>query len=422
MARITVINQPWDEQLGDILIGALERGAYVEFDAIVAFAKNSGVLRLKKAMECFRGRGGRIRICVGIDLDGTSYEALTTLRTLSDELYVAHTESDQTFHTKAYRFLGSPDSLLVVGSNNMTAGGLWTNFETSLELGLSADSSDDMLLQMHVDQYMRSLLSDDSGLVRRIAGQEDVEELLNEGYIDREVGIRIRRRAADSAARKPADGQGRKLFPRGVHAPLPRLGGVQAPPLPVPPAAPKAAPVQEGGAAAAPQADSDQAMWFETRKMTGGSRNILDLSKTALVEKGSPEGTAFKVDEEGVMGGGVLFFGIDPADEDATRDIVINYEGVDYEGNTIKYPVGEKANGTWRLQIKGVSPDGEKITQALGEDALVGKILVFTKVRDDYYYLSVFDGGDQELGEFVEASRIVAHNGGNARSRLMGIL
>lgn len=153
--------------------------------------------------------------------------------------------------------------------------------------------------------------------------------------------------------------------------------------------------------------------------MTGGSRNILDLSKKSLVEKGDPRYTAFSIDGSSTeMKGGVQFFGVDPADT-SDVDITINYNGVDYKGNTIKYPVGDKANGTWRLQIKGESSEGKNIKEAFEKDYLVNKVLVFTKIDEDYFFMSIFDASD--LPEFIEVSKVVAYNGGNKRSRLLGL-
>lgn len=119
------------------------------------------------------------------------------------------------------------------------------------------------------------------------------------------------------------------------------------------------------------------------------------------------------------MKGGVQFFGVDPADTESIIDITINYNGTDYHGNTIKYPVGAKANGTWRLQIKGESSEGENIKDTFEKDYLVNKILVFTKIDEGYFFMSVFD--DSDLSEFIEASKVVAYNGANNRSRLLGL-
>ena len=158
--------------------------------------------------------------------------------------------------------------------------------------------------------------------------------------------------------------------------------------------------------------------------MTGGSRNILDLSKKSLIEQGNPEGTPFDLGDEKFMRGGVEFFGITPTNTDKTKNITINFEGVDYSDNTILFPTGEKANGSWRLQIKGVSASEEKITDAFKvkdeEGYLVEKIVTFTKVTDDYYFMSVFP--ETELQVFKDASLIVAHNGSIKSAKYLGLL
>src|SRR3546814_552628 len=81
-------------------------------DLAVAFAKNSGVLRVKNALENFRKSGGIVNVYVGVDLGGTSYEALTALLLYTDTLNVVHSEKGQTFHPKIYHFLGDLKGLL----------------------------------------------------------------------------------------------------------------------------------------------------------------------------------------------------------------------------------------------------------------------------------------------------------------------
>lgn len=125
-----IINQPFQGQLGDILISELENG-YTKFTIFSAFAKNSGVLRLKDSIEKFKSKGGYIKAFVGIDLDGTSYEALLNLFSLCNELYVIHSENfSTTYHSKIYLLENLTSAWCAIGSNNLTGGGLWTNFES----------------------------------------------------------------------------------------------------------------------------------------------------------------------------------------------------------------------------------------------------------------------------------------------------
>lgn len=70
-----IINQPFQGQLGTILREELSSD-YKYVTIFSAFAKNSGVLRLIDSLNQFKSNGGLIRAFIGIDLDGTSYEAL----------------------------------------------------------------------------------------------------------------------------------------------------------------------------------------------------------------------------------------------------------------------------------------------------------------------------------------------------------
>ena len=420
MSETTIINQPLSGNLGDFLISCLEDSNFDTFNIIVAFAKNSGVLRLKPALEQFKASGSMINIFAGIDLDGTSYEALVSLTKLADKLYVVHTESDQTFHSKIYNFTKQDSSIAVIGSNNLTAGGLWTNLESCSIAQLNLNDKTDHSIQRQIDSYMNDLVNM-QGLSIEIKSQQDVENLLEAGYISKEASIKIRRESS------------RKQFSNKQLVNIkPFINRIKAS---LPPLIPKEGHKQivqtisrEKNESPSPSSEPSfdrlnrdgNSIWFETRKMTGGSRNILDLSKKSLVKQGNPQYTAFSIDGTTTeMKGGVQFFGVNPADTDTAIDITINYNGIDYRGNTIKYPVGDKANGTWRLQIKGESIDGNNIKDAFEKDYLVNKILVFTKIDEGYFFMSIFDAAD--LDEFIRASKVVAYNGGNKGSMLLGL-
>ena len=90
-----LMNQPFTGQLGDRLIELLDSTDFLTLNVAVAFAKNSGVLRIKDSLERFRERGGIVNAYVGVDLGGTSYEALTALLLLCDSLNVVHSETGQ---------------------------------------------------------------------------------------------------------------------------------------------------------------------------------------------------------------------------------------------------------------------------------------------------------------------------------------
>lgn len=408
-----VMNQPFTGQLGSRLIQLLDSTDYQTLDIIVAFAKNSGVLRIKDALERFRQRGGAVNVLVGVDLGGTSYEALTALLLHTDSLRVVHSETGQTFHSKIYNFHGATKNLVIVGSHNLTAGGLWTNFESSLIIPVSNSVKNELELQNGVDKYFGELTSlvDSSMPIRT---QLDVEKLMVSGYISKEVAEQVRRK--NSASKQ----KGQRLFGNGATANLPRINTpsrVGTPStVPTPRNQPKAISVRPG--------EEGQTIWFETRRMTGGSRNILDLSKKSLVEHGDPKGTPFALSTPKFMRGGVEFFGLTPSDTTMNKKITINFEGVDYGDNVILFPTGQKANGTWRLQINGTTVSGLKITDALRAksqgDYLVNKIVTFTRVHDGYYFMTVLPTSNLE--GFIKASILVGRNGSTRNAKLLGVL
>ena len=406
-----MMNQPFTGQLGNRLIELLDSPDYHTLNIAVAFAKNSGVLRIKDSLEQFRARGGKVNAYVGVDLGVTSYEALTALLLHTDSLNVVHSERGQTFHVKIYQFLAEDKGLIVVGSHNLTGGGLWTNFESSMHIPIDSSRATETRILNQMEDYISELTSLHDSFMP-VNSQEDIESLLKNGYITEEVAEQIR---LAKAATK--DGTRERLFGNGTPAKLPRIAK---------PKTEKAttAAVSATSPISAPSNDEERTIWFETRKMTGGSRNILDLSKKSLVEDGDPTGTPFDLGEEKFMRGGVEFFGLNPEVTDQQKDLTINFEGVDYRGNKILFPDGASANGTWRLQIKGISSSGVKITDALrekGEDHyLVKKIVTFTKVIDDYYFMSVLP--ETELENLKAVSRILARNGSTKTAKLLGVL
>ncbi|MBI0006342.1 phospholipase D family protein [Gilliamella sp. W8126] len=406
-----LINQPFTGQLGNRLIELLGSSDYHTLNIVVAFAKNSGILRIKNALDEFRKRGGLVNVYVGVDLGGTSYEALTALLLHSDSLNVVHSEKGQTFHTKIYQFLGKDKALIVIGSHNLTGGGLWTNFESSVLIPINRSNTYDRNILKWMDDYFKQLKSlKDSFML--INTKEDIDKLLQNGYVCKEIAeqIRLIKTTTQDKAREC-------LFGNGTSAKLPSIASQKNEKID------KAVAAQINSISVILN-DEAQTIWFETKKLTGGSRNILDLSMKSLVERGDPTGTPFDLGESKFMRGGVEFFGLNPTVTNKNKNITLNFEGIDYAGNTILFPVGEKANGTWRLQIKGSSSSQIKITDAFRKKGethyLVEKIITFTKIEDDYYVMSIFP--ESELENFKAASRILARNGSTRTAKQLGLL
>ena len=148
-------------------------------------------------------------------------------------------------------------------------------------------------------------------------------------------------------------------------------------------------------------------MWVETKKLTGGSRNILDLSKIGVRTIGG---------EKVKAAGSVEFFGVPKENYAFEKDIELEYDGKVYIGNTIKYA---PRNSNWRLQMKGVADDGSKMTYLTSPrlgipGGMTEKILVFEKTSiPDRYKLHIYEEG--LLQQFKEMSKDWACMGRNGR-------
>jgi HKD family nuclease len=407
---MSIINQPFQGQLGEILKDELNTN-YTSFTIFSAFAKNSGVLRLKESLESFHSNGGTIQAFIGIDLDGTSYEALLNLYHLCDELYVIHSENfSTTYHSKIYILKNADTAWCAIGSNNLTGGGLWTNFESCSIQTYNLPDEANELEPIHslIEKYKNPKYNCST----KITSIDDIDSLLEANYISKEVTQKIEnitRRVSQKKKQKKTTlfGSEKISIPTLISVTPHRKGPFSKPETPI----------VDQTITSAPAFTNEQ-FWFEMRKSTGGSRNILDLSKLGQIEAGSVSGTPYEYTESGKMYGGIKFFGIDPEDTSTEKDITINYLGKDYYPSTIKFAPN---NGSWRIQLKGSPNDGTSELSKFGNRGdFVHKILVFEKINTDYYVLSLLD--ESELNRIKTLSRVWARNGSGAASKAYGML
>ena len=121
-------------QLGQEIDALLAVG--LRYDRIVlvsAFVALRTILRLRdRLLARFQG-GCQLRLIVGIDLGGTSRDVLEELLRWNCEVFVFHNAIPRaTFHPKIYLFEGAAETTLIVGSNNLTDGGFYTNYEAAV--------------------------------------------------------------------------------------------------------------------------------------------------------------------------------------------------------------------------------------------------------------------------------------------------
>jgi HKD family nuclease len=114
---------------------------YARFYFSVAWARLSGVAQIDRELAQFPGEKVGV---VGVDFQQTSFEALAVLLQLTDELWIFHTPPTQTFHPKAYVWTDDARQhmLRIIGSSNLTYGGLDNNHELCVAQTLDSQTSE----------------------------------------------------------------------------------------------------------------------------------------------------------------------------------------------------------------------------------------------------------------------------------------
>lgn len=180
-----IFHQPYEQALGSSVIDNLSGSNYNTFKFIVAYSKTSGVNRLLPYMKLFKEKKGFIEGVVGIDQYNTSYEALKSLVSVCNKLYVFHSENSmQTFHPKMYYFSNKDTCWFSVGSNNMTAGGLFSNYELSYSKTCDITNEDYRILDKTYNSY-----SDTQSPCCNEVTEEFINILFENNYIKKEKDL-----------------------------------------------------------------------------------------------------------------------------------------------------------------------------------------------------------------------------------------
>lgn len=212
---IATLNQPIDGKLGDLIEGKLSqdpRTGYNRLYFLVAYAKWSGVGRLKPFFSKFREAGGDIRGVVGVDQKNTSVQALEGLVDNCNELFVFHHEGfSRTYHPKLYLFEApTRNAWASIGSSNLTAGGLYENYEINAAYAMDLAMSQDNTRLDQLLSIFNTYADPSDGRCKKVT-REFIQEMYDAGYIVDEEQARqtlVREKRAQLGSR-------RKLFATG---------------------------------------------------------------------------------------------------------------------------------------------------------------------------------------------------------------
>lgn len=147
----------------------------------VAFAKSQGVSIIKQALEKSEGKS---TVFVGIRNGITSFQALEMILETGAKLYVVDTGSHTTiFHPKMYLARFEKSVTVIIGSANLTLGGLCNNIEASSILELDLSSTDDNRFVDQAESAFDYLVTTYPDHVLHIKSKEDIESILEGGRI-----------------------------------------------------------------------------------------------------------------------------------------------------------------------------------------------------------------------------------------------
>ena len=321
--------------------------------------------------------------------------------------YIVYSPNKVVYHPKIYTFEGNAQYFIIVGSSNLTTSGLFQNVEASIcvENIYEKDDTNGRELLSDIFDYYNSFLNGEATSCKELT-EKVLLTLVNAKIVLPEKTTRVftneqlRKLTTTSLSdiKKLKDTFG-EIKRRGLRKSTNKR--VRAEVL-----EPTNSDIKYHTASIELAGES---MWIETKRMTGGSRNILDLSA-----KGKLNGVK--------KPGSVEFFGIDKDNHAQTKDITLVYNGKAYKNNTILYATD---NSNWRIQLKGETIGKEKLTDIskprLGlPGGFMHKILVFERIgRADKYKLYILE--ESEYDTLVSQSSDWAR-GGNGTGRAYGFI
>ena len=186
---------------------------------MVAFAKQAGVAALQDHVRRFLEDGQGVEAFVGIDALGTSREALSLLLELGVPTHVFHNPG-HTFHPKLYLLEGEEAAFAIIGSSNLTLGGLYINYELGTGLRLNLTVEADAATHAHLKGVVDSLRG---SINTRDLTNELLEELSNRGLLGIEARPDEEAEAEAEASRRARQQPGAALFEQTPVPPPPRF-------------------------------------------------------------------------------------------------------------------------------------------------------------------------------------------------------
>ena len=153
----------------------------------VAFAKTAGVNVIS---EFLKANAKNSKVFVGIRNDITSYQAIEMLLETGASIYAVDTGSKSTiFHPKIYLTKYGNEAIVIVGSANLTFGGLHNNIESSSILTLDLQNEDDAAFFNEATSQFEGMLKSHPEHVIQITNKEAIKKLFESGRLTDETVV-----------------------------------------------------------------------------------------------------------------------------------------------------------------------------------------------------------------------------------------
>lgn len=148
----------------------------------VAFVRVAGLQAIEKSVKPV---AGATKVFVGIRNDITSIQAIKRLLALKLDLYAVDTGSRHViFHPKMYLATNASRAIAIVGSANMTFGGLHNNIEVSTRMSLDfVKNPADKVFVQSVFSAFEAMQSDHPKHVFKIKNEKHARQLFDEGRL-----------------------------------------------------------------------------------------------------------------------------------------------------------------------------------------------------------------------------------------------
>lgn len=220
--EIQLLGQGYEKEsansVGNHLIEFLADKEFQSFTAISAFISQAGITGLSTHIDKAKEHLKVITIITGVDQKGTSKEALEALIRLDVNAYVFYQPSITIFHPKIYLFEGVEKSVLMIGSSNLTAQGLFSNIEASLLLRIDNKEDNEIIVQLK--EYYKGLFDLTEPNLKKL-NKKLIKGLVKADVVPTEE----ERKAIQDKARKSADKETEKIiyqiFPKRAIAKIP---------------------------------------------------------------------------------------------------------------------------------------------------------------------------------------------------------